>query len=51
VSMKVDLVLALALLVADFDYGDKLAKRDELVVDATLFELVGDGSVEVHGSG
>lgn len=49
-SFKVDFVLALALLVADVDYRDTLANGDKLVVEATLFELVGGGSVEVHGS-
>lgn len=50
VSMKVDFVLALALLVADVDSRDNFANGDEFIVDATLFELVGGGSVELHCS-
>lgn len=48
--MKVDFVLALALLVADVDSRDNFANGDEFIVDATLFELVGGGSVELHCS-
>ena len=46
--LEVYLVLNLTLLVADVDCGDKLARGDKLIIDATLLEEIGSGSVEKH---
>lgn len=48
VPLEINLVLNLTLLVADVDGGDKLARGDKLVIDATLLEKIGGGSVEIH---
>lgn len=40
VTLEIYLVLSLTLLVADIDCGDKLARGDKLIIDATLLEEI-----------